>query len=71
MVTQHSTSKSRTKSYENLVDVVVSGNFLVNFGLAVLCTGMTVGGCSTAKALPKHSLSTANHVQPRVKSTCQ
>ena len=26
-VTQNSTSKSRTRSYENLVDVVVSGNF--------------------------------------------
>ncbi len=38
-ITQHSTSKSRTKSYENLFDVVVRGNFLVNFGLAVLCTG--------------------------------
>ena len=26
-VTQNSTSKSRTRSYENLLDVVVSGNF--------------------------------------------
>ena len=27
---------------------------------------MAVGGCFTAKALPKHGLSTANHVQRRV-----
>ncbi len=38
-VTQHSTSKSRRKTYENLVDVGVRGNFSVNFGLTVLCTG--------------------------------
>ena len=34
------TAKTRPKTYESLVDVVVcAGNFGVNLGLAVLCTG--------------------------------
>ncbi len=38
-VTQHSTFKSRTKTYENLVDVVVRCNFWSIFSLTILCTG--------------------------------
>ena len=58
-VTQNSTSKSRTKSYENLVDVVVSGNFWSILASPCFVRGMSVGGCSTAEALSKHCLSTA------------
>ena len=58
-VTQNSTSKSRTGSYENLVDVVVSGNFWSILAWPCLVRGMAVGGCSTAEALPKHCLCTA------------
>ncbi len=65
-VTQHSTSKSRSKSSENLVDVVGRGNSWSILAWPCFCTGMAVGGCSTAKTLPKLSLSTANHVQQRV-----
>ena len=46
-VTQHSASKSRKKGYENLVDVVVSGNF---WPVMVWPSAF----CSTAEALPKH-----------------
>ena len=58
-VTQNSTSKSRTGSYENLVDVVVSGNFWSILSWSCFVQGMAVGGGSTAEALPKHCISTA------------
>ena len=58
-VTQNSTSKSRTRSHENLVDVVVSGNFWSILAWSCFVRGMAVVGCSTAEALPKHCLSTA------------
>ena len=58
-VTQKSTSKSRTKSYENLVDVVESGNSWSILAWPCFVWGMAVGGCSTDEALPKHCLSTA------------
>ena len=54
-VTQNSTSKSRTRSYENLVDVVVSGNFRSILAWPGFVRGMAFGGCSTAEALPKYS----------------
>ena len=53
-VTQYSTSKSRTRSYENLVDVVVSGHFWSILAWPFFVQGMAVGGCATAEALPKH-----------------
>ena len=56
---QNSTSKSRTRSYENLVDVVVSGNFWSILAWPCFVRGMAVGGCSTAEIPPKHRLSTA------------
>ena len=59
LVTQNSTSKSRTRSYENLVDVVVSGIFWSILAWPCLVQGMAVDGCSTAEALPKHCLCTA------------
>ena len=58
-VTQNSTSKSRTRGYENLVDVVISGNFWSILAWPCLVRGMAVSGCSTAEALPKHCLCTA------------
>ena len=58
-ITQNSTSKSCTRSYENLVDVVVSGNFWSILAWPCFVRGMAVGGCSTAEALPNHCLSTA------------
>ena len=45
-------------------DVVILGSILA---WRCFCTGMAVGGCSTTIALPKRSLSTANHVQQRVR----
>ena len=57
-VTQNSTSKSRTRSYENLVDVVVSGNFWSILAWSCFVTGYgrrrLFHGWSTAQALPKH-----------------
>ena len=57
--TQNSTSKSRARSYENLMDVVVSGNFLSILTWSCFVRGMAIGGCSTAEALAKHCLSNA------------
>ncbi len=64
--TQHSTSKTRTKSYENAVDAIVRGKFGAIFGLAVLCTKgyLTLNSPSP---MTKHCQSTANHVQLRVR----
>ena len=45
------TSKSRTQSYENRVDVVARGNFLSIFSLTLLCAGYGRRGCFTAAAL--------------------
>ena len=59
-VTQKSTSISRTRSYENLVDVVVSGNFGQFWLDRALWRGMALDGCSTAEGLPRHCLSTEN-----------
>ena len=53
-VTQNSTSKSRTRSHETLVDVVISGNFWSVLAWTCFVRGMAVGGCSPAEALPKH-----------------
>jgi hypothetical protein len=55
-VTQNSASKSRTKSHENLVDVVVSGNFWSILAWPCFERGLAVSGCSTAETLPKHGL---------------
>ncbi len=44
--------------------MVILGHFLA---WPCFVRGMAVGGCSTAEALPKHCLSTANHVQLRVR----
>ena len=52
-VTQNSMSKSHTRSYENLVGVVVSGNFWSILAWPCFAWVMA-GGCSTAEALPKH-----------------
>ena len=62
-VTQNSTSKSRTRSYENLVDMVVSGNFWSILAWSCFVRGMAVVGCSTAEALPKHCLSTEKSIR--------
>ena len=65
-VTQNSTSKSRTRSYENLVDVVVSGNLWSS--LAWPCFVIGYGrwrlfhGWSTAWALPKNCLSREKYI---------
>ena len=64
-VTQNSTSKSRTRSYENLVDVVVSGNFWSILAWPCFVWDMAV------VPLLKHCLSTVNHIQYAEKSICQ
>ena len=53
-VTQHPTSKSRSKSYENRVDLVERGNFWRILAWPCFVRDMAVGGSSTAEALPKH-----------------
>jgi hypothetical protein len=55
-VTQHFSSESRTKRTENLVDVVVSGNFWSILAWPCFVRGMTVGGCSIVEALPNQGL---------------
>jgi hypothetical protein len=57
-VTQHFTSEARTKSSENLVDVIVNGNFWSILAWPCFVRGMEVGGCSTVEA----RLTTSNHV---------
>ena len=42
------------KSYEILVDVVVSGNFWSIMVWPCFVRGMAFGGCSTVEALPRH-----------------
>ena len=58
-VTQNATSKSRTRSYENLVDVAVSDNF-GQFWLGRASYGVWL---SAAVPLLKHCQSAANDVQ--------
>ena len=49
LVTQNSTSKSRTKSSENLVDVAFSGSFWSIMFWLCFVRGMAVGSCSTGR----------------------
>ena len=68
-VTQNSTSQSRTRHYENLVDVVVSGNLWSILAWPCFVTGYgrrrLFHGLSNAQALPKHCLSTDKPLNTR------
>ena len=55
------------KKLQNLLDVVVRGNYWSILCLAVLCTWLYVVWPSVAAPLLKHCLSTGNHVQLRVR----
>ena len=53
--------QNASKSYENLVDMVVRGNVWSILIWPCFVRGMAVGGCSTAEALPEHALSRVFH----------